>query len=115
MVEGFGKAARRAREDWGVTALLIPCLLRHLPVGGYLFSFLPLVFCLGDEGLELEAGSWKLIWCVSPENAASCFAGLLAEGHFSSGALAGLGLCSTEIERPPALYRDIFALAREHG
>ncbi|KAK1749995.1 hypothetical protein QBC47DRAFT_418534 [Echria macrotheca] len=82
VMEGFGRAVRRAEaEGLGISVLLIPCLLRHLPV----------------------------------EHSAQVFDSLVRDGHFASGALSGLGLCSTEIDRPPELYRAIFERAKEHG
>jgi adenosine deaminase len=87
VVEGLldGKAraeaefAHRGRER--LTALFVPCLLRHLPV----------------------------------ENSAACFALMRDRGYFASGRLAGLGLCSSEIARPPRMWADIFAAAGREG
>ncbi len=81
LVSGLGRARNRAAADFGLTSLLIPCLLRHLPV---------------------------------PDGVAT-FELLRDDGHFASGALAGLGLCSTEIGRPPADWAPIFSEARRAG
>ncbi len=80
-IDGIARAQRRAQADFGLTSLLIPCLLRHLPV---------------------EAG-------------AAMFAALRDGGHFASGRLAGLGLCSTELGRPPAAWAAVFAAAAAAG
>lgn len=81
IVDGFTKARKRAEADLGLTSLLIPCMLRHLPV---------------------------------PDSLA-CFTTMREAGHFKDGTLAGLGLCSTERDMPPALWKDVFALARADG
>lgn len=81
IVDGFTEARRRAEADLGLTSLLIPCMLRHLPV---------------------------------PDSLA-CFTTMRDAGHFRDGTLAGLGLCSTERDMPPALWSDVFALARADG
>lgn len=36
-------------------------------------------------------------------------------GYFADGTLAGLGLCSTEKDKPPVLFRGVFATARTAG
>lgn len=82
IVSGFTKARRRAEAELsGLTSLLIPCLLRHLPV---------------------------------PDSLA-CFETIRAAGHFKDGTLAGLGLCSTEKDMPPSLWKEAFALAKAEG
>lgn len=81
MVNGFTSARRRAEADFGITSLLIPCLLRHLPV---------------------------------PDSMA-CFTTIRDAGHFRDGTLAGLGLCSTEKDRPPQMWEEIYALAAKDG
>ncbi|KAK3344186.1 hypothetical protein B0T25DRAFT_462735 [Lasiosphaeria hispida] len=81
IITGFHAAAARAERDFGITAQLIPCLLRHLPVS----------------------------------SAEETFTSLIDAGFFASGALAGLGLCSTELDRPPALYAPIFSRAAALG
>lgn len=81
IVDGFTKARKRAEADLGLTSLLIPCMLRHLPV---------------------------------PDSLA-CFTIMRDAGHFNDGTLAGLGLCSTERNMPPSLWKDVFALARADG
>lgn len=79
ITNGFTSARRRAEAELGgLTSLLIPCLLRHLPV---------------------------------PDSLA-CFQTMRDAGHFRDGTLAGLGLCSTERDMPPSLWKDVFALAR---
>lgn len=81
VVGGFTKARRRAEESLGVSSLLIPCLLRHLPV---------------------------------PDSLA-CFETMRAAGHFRDGTLAGMGLCSTEKDSPPSLWKEAFGLAAKEG
>ncbi|KAK3315389.1 adenosine deaminase [Apodospora peruviana] len=85
IIGGFQAASQRAETELGISSLLIPCLLRHLPV----------------------------------ENSAACFGEMLSANLFSSqgsgGVLAGLGLCSTEIAKPPSVWKDIFALAEANG
>ncbi|ROW03996.1 hypothetical protein VSDG_00866 [Cytospora chrysosperma] len=81
VVGGFTKARRRAEADLGLTSLLVPCLLRHLPV---------------------------------PDSLA-CFETMRAAGHFRDGTLAGMGLCSTEKDSPPSLWKEVFGLARAEG
>lgn len=81
VVGGFTKARRRAEESLGVSSLLIPCLLRHLPV---------------------------------PESVA-CFETMRDAGHFRDGTLAGMGLCSTEKDSPPSMWKEAFALAEKEN
>lgn len=81
VVNGFTKARARAEADFGVTSLLIPCLLRHLPVPDSL----------------------------------SCFETMRDAGHFRDGTLAGMGLCSTEKDSPPSMWKEVFGLARAEG
>lgn len=81
VISGFHAAAARAKSDFGISALLIPCLLRHLPV----------------------------------EDSAACLEEMLSGGWFASGQLAGLGLCSTELGKPPGLWKEIFMRAKAHG
>ncbi|KAK0634497.1 adenosine deaminase [Bombardia bombarda] len=94
IVEGWERAVERVEGEFGggkgrkITALLVPCLLRHLEV----------------------------------EDSRGLFAGLLAEGYFhgedggeEGPKLAGVGLCSTEMDRPPGLWKEIFEMAREAG
>ncbi|KAL6877641.1 hypothetical protein HDV57DRAFT_500140 [Trichoderma longibrachiatum] len=40
---------------------------------------------------------------------------LLETGHFSDGTLVGFGMSSTELERHPSLYKDIYDAARAAG
>lgn len=79
LVAGFTRARRRAAAELGLSALLVPCLLRHLPV---------------------------------PDSLA-CVETIRAAGHFRDGTIAGLGLCSTEKDMRPALWKEAFALARQ--
>ena len=81
IVDGFVAAQRKAEAQFGLTSMLIPCLLRHLPV---------------------------------PDSLAT-FKAIQEHGHFENGMLAGLGLCSTEIEKPPVMWKEIFDLAGEAG
>lgn len=39
VLDGFTTACERARQDFGITSLLIPCILRHLPVADAEKSF----------------------------------------------------------------------------
>ncbi|KAF3765796.1 hypothetical protein M406DRAFT_36633 [Cryphonectria parasitica EP155] len=81
IVGGFTAARRRAQANLGITSLLVPCLLRHLPV---------------------------------PDSLA-CFSTMRDAGHFADGTLAGMGLCSTERDNPPSLWREVYALAAADG
>ncbi|EFX06640.1 adenosine deaminase [Grosmannia clavigera kw1407] len=86
VVAGLDAASRVAESRWGLTSLLIPCLLRHLPVE--------------DSGRVAE--SLRPYW---PSTAAPA----------DSTPLAGLGLCSSERDRPPTLWSDIYADTRKAG
>lgn len=77
LITGFTAARRRAEADFPLTTLLIPCLLRHLPV---------------PDSLD-------------------CVATMRDAGHFRDGTLAGLGLCSTERDKPPSLWAEAYAQA----
>lgn len=93
VVEGLLDGKRRAEEAFAgssqrrrLTVLFVPCLLRHLPV----------------------------------EDSAACFELMHAKGYFAAAtnnnaALAGLGLCSTELAKPPENWAGIFAAAGEAG
>lgn len=87
VVEGLLDGRRRAEAELRgrgrsrLTALFVPCLLRHLPV----------------------------------ENSASCFELMRARGYFADGSLAGLGLCSTELAKPPGDWAGVFAAAAAAG
>lgn len=81
IVSGFTAARRRAEAELGVTSLLVPCLLRHLPV---------------------------------PDSLA-CFDIMRDAGHFKDGTLGGMGLCSTEKDNPPSLWKEVFARAKAEG
>lgn len=87
VVEGLLDGRRRAEAEFAgrgarrLTAMFIPCLLRHLPV----------------------------------EDSAGCFELMRGKGYFASGQLAGLGLCSTELAKPPENWAGIFAAAGEAG
>lgn len=81
MVDGFSKARKRAEAELGVTSLLIPCLLRHLPVSDSLL----------------------------------CFQTMKEAGGFGDGTLGGLGLCSSEKDMAPSMWKEVFALAKAEG
>lgn len=89
VVEGLLDGRRRAEAEFAgrsgakgrLTALFIPCLLRHFSV----------------------------------EDSASCFELMRSKGYFANGDLAGLGLCSTELSKPPENWAGIFAAAGEAG
>ncbi len=78
VIAGLKAGQQRAEADFGLTSLVTPCLLRHLPVAD-------------------SVAAWEE---------------LKASGHFADGTLAGLGLCSTERDKPPGLWADIFAEAK---
>ncbi|OIW27850.1 adenosine deaminase [Coniochaeta ligniaria NRRL 30616] len=48
-------------------------------------------------------------------DSAACFELMQSKGYFSRGDLAGLGLCSTELAKPPGDWAEIFAAAGRHG
>lgn len=54
---------------------------------------------------------------LSVEDSMSCFELMDAKGYFSGDepVLAGLGLCSSEIAKPPGNWAEIFALAGKKG
>lgn len=81
VVSGFTKARKRAEAELGVSSLLIPCLLRHLPV---------------PDSLD-------------------CFQVMKNAGHFKDGTLAGMGLCSSEKDNPPSMWKEVFGLAKAEG
>ncbi|KAK0639426.1 hypothetical protein B0T16DRAFT_463103 [Cercophora newfieldiana] len=81
VITGFHAAAARAQSEFGITAELIPCLLRHFSV---------------------EAGT-------------ECFDSLISTGGFADGRLKGVGLCSTELDKPPEAWKGIFARAKGRG
>ncbi|KAK3386543.1 hypothetical protein B0H63DRAFT_137312 [Podospora didyma] len=88
IVEGFQAAAKRAAQEFRITALLIPCLLRHLPVADSKACFESLV----------AAGHFDA-----------------RKGGEAEPGFAGLGLCSTELSQPPAHWAEIFAAAKSKG
>jgi adenosine deaminase len=51
----------------------------------------------------------------SVENSEACFELMRGKGYFADGSLAGLGLCSTELAKPPQDWAGIFAAAGEAG
>lgn len=63
--------------------------------------------------------STKLIVCVlrhlPVSSANQTFITALASGGFRNGTLAGLGISSTEIDKPPEIWKDIFLAAKEAG
>jgi adenosine deaminase len=85
--EGFGRAARKVRQRTGMTSLLVPCLLRHLSV---------------EDGERWLAGALDKGWFKPSKDG--------GEAPF-----AGLGICSTELGRPPRMWAGIFAKARAAG
>jgi adenosine deaminase len=52
---------------------------------------------------------------LSVEDSAACFELMRGKGYFASGDLAGLGLCSTELAKPPENWAGIFAAAGAAG
>ncbi|KAL9115878.1 MAG: hypothetical protein Q9227_000246 [Pyrenula ochraceoflavens] len=76
---GYQKACERAKSQLGITAELIVCFLRHLPVESAEFTY--------D----------------------------LALSDLKSGAIAGIGLSSTEIGKPPHRYSSIYAAAEKEN
>jgi len=52
---------------------------------------------------------------LSVDDSAACFELMRGKGYFADGSLAGLGLCSSEVARPPGNWAGIFADARREG
>ncbi|KIH90801.1 adenosine deaminase [Sporothrix brasiliensis 5110] len=109
VVRGLRAASRRATAELGgMTCLLIPCLLRHLPVAdsGQLVAQLREGYWAdGDEAAQEAAVVQALDAAFDRE----------ADADSLRGALAGLGLCSSERDLPPTLWRDVFREARRHS
>jgi len=77
-------------------------------------------FSTACKRAEKELGiTTELIVCVLrhlPVNDANTtFVRALAAGHISDGTLRGLGISSTEIKKPPGLWKDIFNAAKRLG
>ncbi|CAK7230447.1 adenine deaminase [Sporothrix curviconia] len=109
VVRGLRAASRRATAELGgMTSLLIPCLLRHLPVddsGKLVAQLREGYWADGDEAEQEETVVQALEEAFDgQEDTASL-----------RGALAGLGLCSSERDLPPTLWRDVFREARRHS
>ncbi|KAK4455120.1 adenosine deaminase [Podospora aff. communis PSN243] len=51
----------------------------------------------------------------SVEDGLSCLKEMISSGFYRDGKLIGLGLCGTEISKPPAMWKPIFDLAKHHG
>jgi len=81
VIAGFDKARTRAKLELGLTAELICCFLRHLPVHESLAVF---------EHPDLQQS-------------------------YSNGTVKGIGLDSSELPFPPALFEDIFKRADAMG
>ncbi|KAL1895271.1 adenine deaminase [Sporothrix stenoceras] len=109
VVRGLRAASRRATAELGgMTSLLIPCLLRHLPVadsGTLVAQLREGYWANGDEAAQEEAVVQALDEAFDKE----------ADADSLRGALAGLGLCSSERDLPPTLWRDVFREARRHS
>lgn len=109
VVRGLKAASRRATvELGGMTSLLIPCLLRHLPVadsGTLVAELREGYWADGDEAAQEEAVVKALDEAFDKEKDADSL----------RGALAGLGLCSSERDLPPTLWKDVFREARRHS
>jgi len=72
------------------------------------------------QSAEKELGiTTKLIVCVlrhfPVHSAKETFDTALAAGHFADGTLAGLGMSSTELDKPPANWKEIFQAAEKAG
>ncbi len=108
VVHGLRAASRRAAaECGGMTSLLIPCLLRHLPVAD-------------SSALvaQLREGYWADDAAGQAEQQAFVEEALqeaVGADDDLRGALAGLGLCSSERDLPPTLWQDVFREARRHS
>ncbi|KAG0647150.1 Adenine deaminase [Hyphodiscus hymeniophilus] len=69
---------------------------------------------------ERELGiSTELIICVlrhlPVESAMEAYETAVTAGHFADGTLAGLGISSTELNKPPANWKAVFAKAEKQG
>ncbi|CAK7206840.1 adenine deaminase [Sporothrix eucalyptigena] len=109
VVRGLRAASRRAAAEFGgMTSLLIPCLLRHLPVadsGELVAQLREGYWADGDEAEQEETVVQALEEAFDGQ----------ADAASLRGALAGLGLCSSERDLPPTLWRDVFREARRHS
>lgn len=113
IIRGWEKALERVQqqEKLAITALLIPCLLRHLDVSDSEDCFQGMV----DGGYFFSVpGPSPSVLTEKNGNANSQGTG--KEGEEGTQArLAGLGLCSTEIAKPPSNWGSIFRKAKELG
>ncbi|CAK7272677.1 adenine deaminase [Sporothrix epigloea] len=111
VVRGLRAASRRATAELGgMTSLLIPCLLRHLPVDDSSRLVAQLregYWADGDEAEQEETVVQALKEALGGQDA--------DDAASLRGALAGLGLCSSERDLPPTLWRDVFHEARRHS
>lgn len=68
-----------------------------------------------EDGARDDGISWRLIMCflrhLSPENAMEALKQSLPFRHL----IAGVGLDSSELGHPPAIFADVFARARSEG
>lgn len=119
VVRGLRAASRRAAapefagsSGGGMTSLLIPCLLRHLPVAdsGLLVAQLREGYWADGSGDDEVSAQEETVVKALEE----AFDGE-ADAASLRGALAGLGLCSSERDLPPTLWRDVFQEARRHS
>lgn len=87
VVKGLTEGRRRAERDFGISTALVMCFLRHLPVD--------------DAGAHL-----RLAAATRNED---------GEHHFEDGTLAGIGLDSSELPYPPAMFAPLYAEALALG
>ncbi|EPE07618.1 adenosine deaminase [Ophiostoma piceae UAMH 11346] len=109
VVRGLRAASLRATAELGgMTSLLIPCLLRHLPVADS-----------GELVSQLREGYWAGGDEQKQEETVVNALEAAFEGDKDAvslrGALAGLGLCSSERDLPPTLWREVYQEARRHS
>ncbi|CZS95608.1 probable AAH1-adenosine deaminase [Rhynchosporium agropyri] len=74
----------------------------------------------GQKRAELDFGlTSKLILCflrhLPASDAKETYQAAKALGHFSSGAVAGIGLDSSEVGFPPEIFREVYELASQSG
>lgn len=106
IVQGWERALWRIREKDKIdlTASLIPCFLRHLDLqdSGR---------CLG----LLLGGGYLTAPETGPVDGADGEENGKSNGSSKEPRLKGIGLCSTEIAKPPSTWKSIFDIAREKG
>ncbi|KAK8038827.1 Adenine deaminase [Apiospora rasikravindrae] len=92
VVEGLSAARERAERQWGISSVLIMCVLRHLPPA---------------EGVAL----------FEEARAAGYFSGDENEGEKEKKepVLGGIGLDSSEKPFPPALWTELYGAAKKAG